>query len=93
MDKTKVKLPALFCLTCFEDGKNPVHYSLNRSNESTKKKNVPNINIKGSYSKQAKIKYCSPKEITAREPLECWKKWHSKEGKRLAKPKAKKDLF
>ena len=28
-------LPALFCMTCHEEGKTPFYYSLNRNNSST----------------------------------------------------------
>lgn len=66
-------------MNCFEDGKNPVHYSLNRSTDSTKILHIKNQHKH--VKKKGKPRFASPKEVSSKDALEFWKRWHGKEDK------------
>ena len=67
----KTKLPALFCMTCFEEGKSPYHYSLNRNNKSTKVMHAQHQH--GTSHKMKDLVFCNPKLHEAVEALNKWK--------------------
>ena len=67
------KLPALFCVECFQNGKSPHYYSLCRDNMSTKNRHIFN-NHDGKT--KLKLTYWTPKQVEAREALIKWKQFY-----------------
>lgn len=65
-----MKIPALFCINCFNNKKAPAFYSLCRVNNSTKLRHMKTFHPGRSLSD---IKFLSPKEFAAKDAFNKWK--------------------
>lgn len=64
------KLPALFCMECFNDGKSPFYYSVCRANQSSK---VRHIKAQHGGNLKLQLHYVFPRQVEAKEALAKWK--------------------
>lgn len=72
------KLPALFCMDCFNSGKIPLLYSLCRNNDSTKLRYIRGHHqlkdgATGTAGKKPKLVFLSPRQVEAKNALENWR--------------------